>query len=76
VDARVAALGVIGMGNWVAWWFKPGHDRAEADAEQLADMAVAGLRQADHRVPDDDGPAAALKLLRQDLDHLERIIDS
>ena len=32
------------------------------------------MLQADHRVPDDDGPAAALKLLRQDLDHLERII--
>jgi len=28
----------------------------------------------DDRVPDDAGPAAALKLLRQDIDHLERII--
>jgi AcrR family transcriptional regulator len=74
VDARVAALGVIGMGNWVAWWFRPGHDQAEADADQLADTAVAGLLRADHRIPDDDGPAAALKLLRQDIDHLERII--
>ena len=62
------------MGNWVAWWFRPGHDHAEPDADQLADMAVAALLQADNRVPDDDGPAGALKLLRQDIDHLERII--
>jgi hypothetical protein len=39
-------------------------------------MAVAVLLRADHRVPGDDGPAAALKLLRQDIDHLERIIGS
>ena len=24
VDARVAALGVIGLCNWVAWWHRPG----------------------------------------------------
>ena len=76
VDARVAALGVIGMGNWVAWWFRPGHDQAEADADQLAEMAIAALLRADGRIPDDDGPAAALKMLRQDIDHLERLLGS
>jgi AcrR family transcriptional regulator len=76
VDARVAALGVLGMWNWVAWWFRPGHDQAEAAAEQLADMTLAALLRADHRTPEDDGPAAALKLLRQDIDHLERILGS
>ena len=30
VDARIAALGVIGMWNWLAWWFRPGRDSAEA----------------------------------------------
>jgi AcrR family transcriptional regulator len=75
VDARIAALGVIGMWNWVAWWFRPGRDSAEAVADQLADMAIAALQRADHRIPDGEGPAAALKMLRQDLDHLERILD-
>jgi AcrR family transcriptional regulator len=75
VDARVAALAVIGMGNWAAWWFRPGRDSADAVAEQLADMAVAAVQRADHRIPDGEGPAAALKMLRQDLDHLERILD-
>ena len=74
VDARVAALAVLGMWNWVAWWFRPGHDRADAAAEQLADMTIAALRRAGHRTPDEDGPAAALKMLRQDIDHLERIL--
>ena len=75
VDARVAALAVIGMGNWVAWWFRPGRDSADAVADQLADMAVAAVQRADHRIPDGEGPTAALKMLRQDLDHLERILD-
>ncbi|MEU7813274.1 TetR/AcrR family transcriptional regulator [Pseudonocardia sp. NPDC049154] len=76
VDARVAALGVLGMCNWVAWWFHPGgRDTAEGVVDQLADMAVAALVRPDHQAPEAEGPAAALKLLRQDLDHLERILD-
>ena len=76
VDARVAALGLIGMWNWVAWWFRPDRESADAVADQLADMAIAALQRADHRTPDGEGPAAALKMLRQDLDYLERILDA
>ncbi|HZZ51631.1 MAG TPA: TetR/AcrR family transcriptional regulator [Pseudonocardia sp.] len=76
VDARVAALGVLGMCNWVAWWFRPGgKDSADAVTLQFADMAVAALARPDREIPDGDGPAAALRLLRQDLDHLERVLD-
>jgi AcrR family transcriptional regulator len=75
VDARVAALGVIGMCNWIAWWFRPGRDSIDAVADQLADMAVAAVQRADYRTPDGEGPAAALKMLRQDIDHLERLLD-
>ncbi|MBB4688752.1 TetR/AcrR family transcriptional regulator [Amycolatopsis jiangsuensis] len=76
VDARVAALGVLGMCNWVAWWFHPGgRDTAESVTAQLADMAVFALQRPDRQAVDDDSPAAALKLLRQDLDHLERLLD-
>jgi hypothetical protein len=72
----VAALGVLGMCNWVAWWFHPGgHDTAETVTAQLADMATAGLQRPDHQIPAGEGPAAAIKLLRQDLDHLERLLD-
>lgn len=76
VDPRVAALGVLGMCNWVAWWFRPdGRDGVDAVAEQLTDMALGALQRADHRALDGEGPAAALAMLRQDLDHLERILD-
>ncbi|HWD03658.1 MAG TPA: TetR/AcrR family transcriptional regulator [Amycolatopsis sp.] len=76
VGARVAALGVLGMCNWVAWWFNPGgRESAEAVVEQLADMAVGALQRPEQHLLDGEGPAAALKMLRQDLDHLERILD-
>ncbi|GAA1864331.1 TetR/AcrR family transcriptional regulator [Pseudonocardia ailaonensis] len=76
VDARVAALGVLGMCNWVAWWFHPGgRDSPDGVIAQLADMAVGSLVRPDHQAPEGAGPAAALKMLRQDLDHLERLLD-
>ncbi len=75
VDSRVAALAVLGMCNWVAFWFHPGRDSAEAVADQLADMALASVQRADHRTPEAEGAAGALGMLRQDLDHLARILD-
>lgn len=77
MDTRVAALGVIGMFNWVAWWFHAdARQTAESVAEQLADMAVAAVAQPGHRIPAEAGPAAAIALLRQDLEYLERVVDS
>jgi AcrR family transcriptional regulator len=76
VNARVAALGVLGMCNWVSWWFHPdGHESTQDVIEQLSDMAVRALRRADDHVVDGPGPAAAFKMLREDLDYLERILD-
>ena len=74
-DARVAALAVIGMGNWVACWFDPGRDSAVAVAGQLADMALAAVQHAGQGIANGDGPAVALAMLRQDFDHLERLLD-
>jgi AcrR family transcriptional regulator len=74
VDARIAALGLLGMNNWVAWWFQPdGKDGAEMVAGQLADMAVAALRSRDQHSAQ-PGPAGVLRQIRQDLDHLERLL--
>ncbi|GLZ51375.1 TetR/AcrR family transcriptional regulator [Actinomycetospora sp. NBRC 106378] len=75
---RTTALALIGMCNWVAWWFRPGGVQSpEEVGEQMAEMAVAMVAQAPDRLPETprpDDPAAALSLLRQDLDYLERII--
>jgi AcrR family transcriptional regulator len=73
VNARVAALGVLGMGNWVAWWFHPGgRDNAEATADQLADMAVNSLRIRNGRPAED--PGAAIEMLRENLNRLELLM--
>jgi AcrR family transcriptional regulator len=76
-DPHVVALGLIGMWNWVAWWFQTeGRLSGDAVAEQLADMSVAAVARHGHRIPEADGPAAAIALLRQDLDYLERVIEN
>jgi AcrR family transcriptional regulator len=44
-DSRVAALSVLGMCNWVAWWFEPSVEHpVEPVATQIADNAVAMLQ--------------------------------
>ncbi|MBF7734846.1 MULTISPECIES: TetR/AcrR family transcriptional regulator [Rhodococcus] len=76
VDPRTAALGVIGMINWIAWWHQPGdleNDRAVAN--QLADMALHSLIQENPHTETSEGPARAIALLRQDLNYLERLLD-
>ena len=50
-------------------------ESANAVADQLADMAIAAL-QRPTTAPRRRGPAAALKMLRQDIDYLERILDA
>ncbi|MCA2252144.1 TetR/AcrR family transcriptional regulator [Mycobacterium intracellulare] len=76
VNPRIAALAVIGMCNWVAWWFHEG-DAASAEqvATDVADMAVASVLQAENRATAATGPRAALSLLRQDVAYLERLLD-
>jgi AcrR family transcriptional regulator len=72
VDARTAALGIIGMCTWVAWWYRPNVAANEREvATTLADMAVASLMSADGRPATARGPARALELLKQDVAFLE-----
>lgn len=73
-DARVAALGVLGLTNWVSWWFNADHgDDLTAISEELADMAVAGLATDGQGAPL-DSPAATVKKIRADLLRLEGML--
>lgn len=76
VDERVAAFGLLGMCNWVAWWYQAERESAPtADevADQLAAAGVASLRVAEERAPGgEDAVQHALGLLREDLDYLQR----
>jgi AcrR family transcriptional regulator len=44
LDAKIAAIGVMGMVNWIYQWYRPGGSRTIAQlAEGFADFVVAGL---------------------------------
>ena len=76
VNPRSAALAVLGMCNWVALWFhNEESSKADQVASDIADMAVASLVSSPERVSAGVGPRAAVALLRQDLDYLERLIE-
>jgi hypothetical protein len=75
VDATVAAFSIIGMCNWTAWWFVPeGRVPLDEVAKSIADLAVAGLRQGNNVLPREFGTEEALRRVKDDLAHLERLI--
>ena len=44
IDPKLAALGVMGMMNWLYQWYVPGGSRSVAQiAEEMANVVVAGL---------------------------------
>jgi AcrR family transcriptional regulator len=43
VDSQTAAFAIIGMCNWTAWWYAPGHAPAAGIADQISGMAVQSL---------------------------------
>lgn len=77
VEPRVAALAVLGMCNWVSWWFRPGPGHPVAPvADQIADMAVASLMRPAGPGVDGlvSGPRGVITALRNDLDLLDRLL--
>jgi hypothetical protein len=74
-DERLAAPSVIGMCNWVAWWFHPGSSHpAEPVADQLAQNAVDMLSYPEGAGPPATAPHGALQMVRENLDYLERFL--
>ena len=74
-DERLAALSVISMCNWVAWWFHPGSSHpAEPVADQLAQNAVDMLSYPEGAGPPATAPHRAPQILRENLDYLERFL--
>jgi AcrR family transcriptional regulator len=74
-DERLAALSVIGMCNWVAWWFHPGSNHpAEPVADELAQNAVDMLAYPEGSGSQAIAPHRALQKVRENLDYLERFL--
>lgn len=75
VDERVAALSVLGMCNWVAWWFEPaGNHPISPIAEQISDSAVAMLRRTDGPVVGPETPLELIARLEDDVAQLRRTL--
>lgn len=74
VDSRTAALGIIGMLNWIAWWHHPGDQNGRAAATQLAEMAVRTVIDPEADAMGEAGPRRILERLRQNLDSLEQTL--
>lgn len=75
VDARVAALAIIGMCNWTAWWFKPGgRKQAEDIVKILSDLAVQALKRGDGQQRGRTDLRSRVRILREDIDYLERML--
>jgi AcrR family transcriptional regulator len=80
VDPHVAAFALLGMCNWVAWWYQPERPNGqtpETIAETIAEIAVKGLQAQDPEgVAEGVNPAErALARIRQDLRALELALE-
>ena len=73
VDARSAALGILGMCNWVSWWFEPdAGPRGEEVAATLAEMAQNSLTVAGE--PNGADPRDLLAKMREEIDRLDAML--
>ena len=73
IDARVAALAVLGIASWTSWWYSPQGRRTPGDlADILVEVGINGLIAAPGGVPatDRDG---LLREIRARLDRLEAL---
>jgi AcrR family transcriptional regulator len=73
LEPRTAALGVIGMCLWIAWWIDDGAP-VERLAEQIAEQAVSSVlaHGGDRGL---DNPAELLRAARSNLDRLQAALD-
>jgi len=74
VEPRLAALSIIGMCNWTAWWWTPKsrHSKEEV-ATFIGEMALAALRRVGPNRPTGNRIEDAIELLRSDLSYLELV---
>lgn len=75
VDERVAALSVLGMCNWVAWWFEPAENHPISPiAEQISESAVSMLRRSDRPAAGPETPLDVVIRLENDVARLRRTL--
>ncbi len=77
LDPRMAALSVIGMCNWTAWWWTPKSAQSKEDvAAFIGEMAICAMRRVGPNRPTGTKIEDAIELLRNDLDFLAIVAKS
>lgn len=75
VDDRIAALAIIGMGTWSVQWYNPDRGPSAAEiADQIADLSVASVAVERSLQDRFSSPRAAIDTLREDIEHLAKLI--
>lgn len=75
VDPHIAALTIVGMRNWAAWWYTPGGRLpGQMVVEAIAEMAVRSLLRPDAHRSRSDRIDDALRILKEDVAHLSQLI--
>jgi AcrR family transcriptional regulator len=74
-DPRVAALAIIGMCNWTAWWFRPGGRKTRDEvADIISDMAILSLTRHPLQGVTESNIGSVLRELRNEIGYLEQRI--
>ncbi len=74
-DAHVSAFAIIGMCNWIAWWYKPtGRVGEDAVVTAMADNAVRIVLRSDSHRSRSERVEDVLRVLKEDVAHLERLV--
>jgi AcrR family transcriptional regulator len=75
VDPTLAALGVLGMCNWIAWWYKPGPAHPpEPVADSIAEQAVRSVMRHEGQELHSGDPRVVLDALRANVATLDGLL--
>lgn len=74
IDARTAALAVLGIASWTSWWYSPsGRKTPEELVELLVDIALNGVIRAEGAVSAGRSREIIIKEIKSRLDELSRL---
>lgn len=73
LDARTAALAILGIASWTSWWYSPaGRKSPEELAAVLVDVAFSGISQPIGQAS--TNPKELLRSLKRDVAQLEKLL--
>jgi AcrR family transcriptional regulator len=76
VDARLAALAIIGIASWTSWWYSPtGRKAPDELAAALIDIAFHGLIGPESGPPQPRSSRQMIRSIKRSLDVLEKSLD-